>query len=355
MKRTFTYFLCGFALILVLLKGEGEIWVKYAVALCGKSIIPSLFPFMVLGSILVKCGGARIIGNILNKPVSFIFGMRGQCVLPVIIGYICGYPVGSKAAADMVQRGEISTQEGNALLAFCNNAGPMFILSATPLLIGVKEGGGVLWVSHILSSVIIGIFAGRTAKKGKGSYLMAKEEGIAKACSDGIKESVEGMLGVCGYVIFFSVIIGVISKAFLFIPPAYSPVGESINILMRGFMETVSGLSAVGEKSMPLFIKLPLASLILGWSGMCVHMQVATAIGKSGLSMKKYFMGKLAQTVLSTLITLFIVRLMPISQVTASVTGTNTGIRLFAVAFTAYIIFNIFILLGITFVEKIRT
>ena len=47
----------------------------------------------------------------------------------LLLGLICGYPMGAKLTADLFREGKITKSEAQYLLTFCNNPGPVFISS----------------------------------------------------------------------------------------------------------------------------------------------------------------------------------------------------------------------------------
>ena len=64
--------LCGFCFLLVLRNSEAA--VKYmgrGLSLCAETVIPSLFPFMVLSELLVASGAGEALGRLLAKPMKW--------------------------------------------------------------------------------------------------------------------------------------------------------------------------------------------------------------------------------------------------------------------------------------------
>ena len=127
------------ALMAGLLRHSGPVGeaVRQGVALCGRSVIPSLFPFFVTVSFAVACG---------------FFSLLRQLRLPLnaavfLLGAVGGYPVGGRTVGELYRAGTISRRQAEALLLYCNNAGPSFILSIAGA--GVRQpAGGVGAVRH---------------------------------------------------------------------------------------------------------------------------------------------------------------------------------------------------------------
>ena len=57
-----------------------------------------------------------------------IFNVPGEGAFAFIMGIISGYPVGAKIVSDFKSRNICTDVECERLLAFTNNAGPLFIV-----------------------------------------------------------------------------------------------------------------------------------------------------------------------------------------------------------------------------------
>ena len=67
-------------------------------ALCGNVIIPSLFPFFVLSSLVVELGMSRYLGRLLEGVMAPLFRVGGACSSALALGFVGGYPVGARTA-----------------------------------------------------------------------------------------------------------------------------------------------------------------------------------------------------------------------------------------------------------------
>ena len=57
-----------------------------ALELCGSVILPSLFPFFVLSSLIVGLGLAEYPGRLLQNVMWPLFRVRGSCVSALVLG-----------------------------------------------------------------------------------------------------------------------------------------------------------------------------------------------------------------------------------------------------------------------------
>ena len=94
-----------------------------------KHMIPSLFPFMVLSGILLRSGISRQLSNMFYPLLGKIFHLSPDCIYIIIMGFLCGFPMGASIIADSLSLQKITRREADLLLAFCNNIGPIYFIS----------------------------------------------------------------------------------------------------------------------------------------------------------------------------------------------------------------------------------
>ena len=126
---------------------------KSGLALCYNVIIPSLFPFFVLSSLVVELGLAGYLGRLLEGLMRPLFHVSGACASAFALGFIGGYPVGAKTAISLYENGMCTKTEAERLLAFCNNSGPAFILGVVGAGVFASSRVGVLlYLAHAAAS-----------------------------------------------------------------------------------------------------------------------------------------------------------------------------------------------------------
>ena len=58
--------------------------------LCSNVILPSLFPFFVLSSLVVELGMSRYLGRLLEPVMAPLFRVNGNCAAALALGFIGG-------------------------------------------------------------------------------------------------------------------------------------------------------------------------------------------------------------------------------------------------------------------------
>lgn len=278
--------------------------VRNSLHLCFNTVIPSLFPFLVLIPLTIASGGADLIGKILSWPVKILFSLPGYCSFPIVIGFISGCPGCAGAVRDMYKSGKCTKGDAEKVIAFCNNMSPSFIISGVGAgMIGNIYYGVILFVVQIISSVVVGIIVcriGNVKDADKSKYSENVSEFISndnrrKNFSNDFISSVRGatvnIISISSFVIFF----GIISDQVSLLISHIGFFSEYAETIFKMFLEITSGCRDAA--SLKTETALILISAGAGWSGLSSHAQVSSVIRECGLSMKKYFIGKVMQSV----------------------------------------------------------
>ncbi len=266
--------------------------------LCGKAIIPSLFPFIFCGNLLISLGLPRITGRILSPYTTKLFGISGGSTVALILGLLCGYPMGAVCVKALYENGEISKNEAERLISYSNNAGPVFVISVVGVsYLSSYKTGVLLYLIHISTSLLYGFILKYYRKENSSRYLYPSRDEKCDYILDlgnSITESIETIFKICGFIIVFSVITSAIPDN-IFKP------------YITAFLEISAGIKEICVKQNTF--TLPLVSAFLSFSGISVLAQVL-AVTK-GLSLKHYIWGKIIQSIISFLLTYVFIRVFP--------------------------------------------
>ena len=135
---------------------------REGVALCLQTVLPSLFPFFVLSSLLVQSDVPRLLSRAMAGVMYPLFGVSGAGASALILGLLGGYPVGARTVAELYGRGEIGREEAEQLLAFCNNSGPGFFLGVCGTAVfGSARAGAYLYLIHVGAALVTGVLLRR--------------------------------------------------------------------------------------------------------------------------------------------------------------------------------------------------
>lgn len=270
--------------LLLLRPQEAAQAVREGLALCAGTVIPSLFPFFVVVSLLLQLGLAETLQGLCGPFMGPLFRMRGVCALPLLAGLLGGYPAGARTAAELFQQGRLSRREAELLLGFCDNCGPAFLLGYVGAgVLGDARAGAYLYLIHVLSALLAGMVLCRLCPGRDpalpGGRTAARGVPFPQALTAAGSGAVTATLNTCAFVVLFRVLAALL-------PPVLP--GAALGVL-----EMVTGVSALS----PGRAGFVWAGAIVGWGGLSVHCQALSAAAP--LSFRWHWAGKALQAALS--------------------------------------------------------
>lgn len=262
--------------------------VNNCVSLCISMLIPAIFPFFVLSEIIMYFSPLNY-GKILTNLYERMFRFPKETIPVFVSGLLCGYPVGASCVLQAYENDIISKKDGEQLICFTNNCGPLFVICSVGAgIIGNIKYGIILYIIHILSSIFTGIIIGR---KRKNAYSLCHCVIHKKFDFKIIENSFIKCIKICGTVIFFSIVTTVIQHL---IPGLSGVIISSLFEITNG-IKNISGIFDIKTS-------LCLISFLMSFSGVSVLMQVST-VTKNIFNLKKYLIYKTINGIISCLLT----------------------------------------------------
>ena len=254
--------------------------------LCARSVIPALFPFMAVSTMLVSMGFGEWAAPRLSGLMS-LYRLPGPAGSALLLGLVGGYPIGARTAAELHKKGLLTAEEAERLLGFCNNSNPVFLISVLGGgIFGSPRAGVYLWLIHLLSALLAGFFfrgSGRPPRR-RAPPPLRPADSLSAALVEGVKSASSNMVSVCGFVLFFYVLASPLAA-----------LGGPLGAGLTGFWELFS-LTPLLAADRAGFI---LASACAGWGGVSILCQTAAVLEGSGLRLRNCVLGKAVQGLLS--------------------------------------------------------
>jgi len=273
------------------------------------NVLPALLPFIVITNMLAIFGFVRHLSTWLSPFMYKVFRLPGAGCFALITGLISGYPMGAKTIGDLWRTKEITTTEAQRLLAFCNNAGPLFIVGVVGVgFLRDSTAGYVLWAGHVLAALTVGILTRgqgtfhRHAKNRTNVHMSHQEKQphhtkphIGKALGESVKNAMEALLLVGGLIIFFSVIVRVVMIFFGNMP--------YIGIL-AGIIEITSGTNILSDTLIPVSAgRMAAIGGVIAFGGFSVHAQALHFTANIGTKAGIYLYYKAVNGIIAAVIT----------------------------------------------------
>lgn len=301
-------------------------------------IFPSLLPFFIVSEILLGFGVVHFIGILLEPLMKPLFNVPGSGAFVLAMGFASGYPMGAKLTTRLREQKMITRVEGERLVSFTTTSDPLFLFGAIAVGFFHDANLGVtLALIHYVSSIIVGItmrfyqqndnekinqkINPRTdenmlikAFKAMHHARIADGRKLGRLMGDAVMSSINTLLMIGGFIILFSVLLGILTKidliafftqiiSLFLIPLGIS--GELSPSIMYGFFEVTLGAKSVSEASMnlPMIEKIAVFSFISGWSGISVHAQIAAILQKTDIKYFPFLISKIYHAMIAFFIT----------------------------------------------------
>ncbi|MDB5084751.1 MAG: ylbJ [Bacilli bacterium] len=317
-------------LALVIYPQEGFSAGKMGLKVFWDIVFPSLLPFFILSELLLGVGVVHALGVLLEPLMRPLFSVPGVGAFALSMGLAAGYPMDAVITAKFRKSRMCSRVEGERLLAFTNTADPLFMFGAVAVgMLGNPSLGIVLAIAHYISAFLVGIcfkLYGRnqteseqisTSEVRRGNLIVRAFREMIKArqedqrpfgrlLGDAVNDSVRTLLMICGFIVFFSVLIKVLTLAKI-IPVLSIPLMGLFHLLgidqnlvgpmMSGLLEIDIGSAQAAVVHAPLIEKLIVISAIIAWSGLSVHAQVASVLTETDIRFMPYIGARLLHAI----------------------------------------------------------
>ena len=285
-KKYIVIVFCVLSMFVLILDAKtAMIGAKDGITICLQTVIPSLFPFFFISSVINSYLTGRAIPffKSLGKLSKIPEGSEGL----FFIGILGGYPVGARSIHDAYITGALTKNEAERMLGFCNNVGPAFLFGIGSSLFHAPYVPAIIYLIILLSSILTGmILPGGSRRK---CVISRKNK------HNHLYSSIHAIACVCAWVVLYRIVLTFLNRWVLWILP------DTFVIIVSGLLELTNGcIQLVNVNNDGLRFVLLSAFTCLG--GFCVSNQTATVA--ESLSCKYYYIGKLLQTGITLLISL---------------------------------------------------
>ena len=294
--REIMYTALGIYLIVLLLRYP-VLSLQYAATglqLWFQKMIPTLLPFMILSGILIAMNLTERFVKVLHPLLHTVYHVSPNGSYTLFMGFLCGFPMGARIVGQLREQGKLSRKEGNLLLAFCNNIGPIYFLSYVVPTLSIEKpliSFSIMYGVPLLYGILVMRLFSRSSslitEKQEMSKNTAPANGLLTAIDTAIQSGLIGIGKLGGYMVFFNLL------NIMFVPFRHLPTG--LLACYQLLLEITSGIDQYGHL-------YPYAVLILlPFGGFSCIAQTYSMIRHTDLSIRAYLFHKLAQTGLTAL------------------------------------------------------
>ena len=234
--------------------------------LCADVVIPALFPVLCITSCFANSGVIGIIANYSEKISKSLFKSCGYFLPIFLLSLVSGYPVGASLSNQIYKNGKITIYERNKIALVSCSGGPGFLLLAVGVgIFGSFDIGLVLLITHITTSILVGIIISRFYKCPNENFSYKNNIFIGDALVKGVGSACSCIISICAYTVLFSAVVNVVSK-YLRFSFLYKPI---VSVL-----EVTNAVYALADNE----VSLPIIAAVVGFGGFSVIFQISSAL-----------------------------------------------------------------------------
>jgi hypothetical protein len=303
-----------YAVMLIYFSKEVSDAAVKAIAVCIRTIIPSLFAFMVISEFIVTSG----LYSVISKPFSFaakhIFHIKPELFSIFLISSVAGYPVGAKMLTKLYTEELTDEKTASEMLGICYMGGPAFFCGTAGIAVysDVKIGL-MLFLCVFLANLTVALLSGLKrevpATNGNGStpaLHFSLTDFVGSINSGGA-----ALLKICAAIIFFS---------------TFTAIADRTGII-AAVSSVLSGISGLSESDCTAILKsileisMPVIAALLSFGGLCVILQTEGII-ESKISTNNFYLCRIIAMILSYLYCKILIHMMNITEIVQTSTQT---------------------------------
>ena len=272
--------------------------VRFALDIFVRSVLPPLAVFSVCAKLLVKSDMTRIpIHGQLNRFLNCV-GLSAGGFVALTVGIFAGFPTGAAMLADLCEKGEISDHEAKSILPFCNQASAAFLFGTVgeSMFRDVRIGFIFFFAQALTAWVCVCLTV--KDRKAYGAPCIQRSvpsKTFITAFTESVRESAFSMIGVCGFVVFFSLFGTVLFDTLFAVGISFS---EEFCLMVKGGLEISSGFLVLSNGAFSTESVIVIGGALLGFGGFSVFMQVTERTEDFFFSPLQYFSGKMLATII---------------------------------------------------------
>jgi sporulation integral membrane protein YlbJ len=287
--------------------------VSFSLKLWQENIFPSLFPFFVVSNLLINCGFASFLGEILRPFMYKIFRIKGEASFVLVMSMLSGFPSSAKYTRELYDKGLINEHEASKLLTFTHFSNPLFILGTISIMfLNNEEVGLLILICHYIGNIIVGLIFRNyyiskkdTAKVSLKTSLNVMHEkrlesgkSMGLMISSALMNAINTLFLVLGVITMFLIITTIINQNV-----TLNPYNQSI---LNGTLEMTQGLKYVSLLPIPLKNKALLSTMFISFGGFSVHMQTIGLISDSKIKYMPFLVARILHASISSLMIFFL-------------------------------------------------
>ena len=295
----FICLLLTIAVSLVIFSNEVIQAASFSLSIWIENLFPTLFPFFVVSNLLLRYGFVETLASSVGKIMPRFFHQPKESSFVLCLSLISGFPSGAKYTKELVENKQLTPEEGSYLLTFTHYSNPLFILGLIGnLLLGNKDLGLIILISHVLTGLITGIIFARKrtvlVKKVSSITHSPTKQPLGTALSNSVQDALSTLFLLLGIVTIFLVLSTIIEQ--------FLPLNPYLKAIIFGILEMTQGVKTMSSLPIMELAKTIWMTIFLSFGGLSVHIQVLSIISGTKIKYKYFFESRLLHAFLSAIL-----------------------------------------------------
>lgn len=264
--------LFGLAALMLLDSGTVLDAVNGAAGVFVRSVMPALFPMMVLNGLCARLGG------------------REQRWMTVCFCWLSGSPASAQRLEGLWERGGLAGRELLPMAAATGVMSPLFLVGSLGGRLPNPAGGWLLLIAHWLGALAAaGLTLGlnhlsrrKTADAAlpeERALRPAEPVSLLTALPDSLRQAGPALLAVCGAMMLFSILAALFRQGLSALLPGWAAAHPEFPAILWAVLEIGGGAHALLDVSPAP--DLPLLCALCSFGGLSIWMQNLLFLGKS--------------------------------------------------------------------------
>lgn len=262
------------------------------------SVLPVLFPFMILSGLIVRLRLIEQLPAWFFLPLQKLFHCSRNGSFAILAGFLCGFPMGARITHDLYIQNMITDREARHLYGFVNNVSPAFVISFLASECVHRPDTALFFLFCILgASFLYGILIRPkdmpedTGKLSSSRTPAVFSFSLVDTC---IWEGVRHTVKLGAYITLFSLIT---SSAACLLPPHGMAA-----LIIPSCLEVTNGVLAVSSAKLPFFLLAPLLCAVCAFGGLSAFAQTISIASMDSTLAFGYLKSRVLVTLLAVLL-----------------------------------------------------
>lgn len=248
-----------------------------------KNIFPSIFPMLIISTLLLNLNFIKILNIFFKKINQKIFNISNNQSYILFMSMLSGFPSNAKISKELYEKEMVSKTEIQKIILFTHFANPIFILNMT------KHHKILVLIAHYLGNIIIALLTKKIYieenNKSINSYNNKNNKELSNIFFESITTAINTSLYILGTIVTFYIISSLFNHPLL-------------NIIL----ELSQGINKINLLHMSIKFKTILIGSLLSFGGICIHFQVYGILSNIKIKYYPYLICRIIHATITGLI-----------------------------------------------------